>query len=165
MVCSALKIIAYKQITQKLMPTRIACVGCVDAHTPRAYDCSDLTYHLFDTIGHTRSDMNIRIFGHDFVRHYDIPRIIACHRIGHAHGVYAIGYPRSLLGLTGRRVTTHAHVASMSTSSGIPCDLGGQSVQCVRHVSPGSSDRQGRTQRGREARYGVHIYPASIHRI
>ncbi len=58
----------YKRVVHELVRECVACFVCAEAHAPRTYDCSDLAYHLFDMIGHVRSDVNIRIFGDDFVR-------------------------------------------------------------------------------------------------
>lgn len=127
----------YKRVVHELGPACLACVGCVHVQSPpSAYDCSDLTYHLFDTIGHARSDTNIRIFGDAVVRPYDIPRVIACDRIGHAQGAYAIGDPRSLVRFTDTMVSLHypktPRVAHITTPC-VPC------VPCVQAVPGGQS--------------------------
>ena len=93
----------YKRVLYELAMKCVGCVRCTDAHVVRpGYSCSDLTCHLFGSIGHVRSDLNVRIFGYDVVRPYDIPRLIACDRLGHAAGVYGIGDPRSVVSIDRR---------------------------------------------------------------
>ena len=94
----------YKRVLYELSMKCVASVGCGDGYVPSGYDCSDLVCHLFGMTGRVLSDWNIRIFGYDVVRPYDVPRLIACDRLGHAIGVYAIGDPRSFVNIKGRLV-------------------------------------------------------------
>lgn len=87
----------YEPVVNKLVGRVRAVAGCGNVDDRRAYNCSDLTYHLFQIIGHVNAADYFRVFGDDFMRPYDITRVIACHRVGHAHGVYAIGDPRSFI--------------------------------------------------------------------
>jgi len=161
----------YQRISQKLMPICFAC----DARTgaPIAYDCSDLTYHLFDTIGHATSDANIRIFGADFVRPYDIPRVIACDRIGHADGVYAIGDSRSFLSFMNTRVPASTAQVAPPYSSCVPCVASTPFSSPVPPHRPtctpiGPTSRSSLTRDDRLRRYGVDAHPIAyptMHRI
>lgn len=71
------------------------CVGYENENEKYTYDCSDLTYHLFNKIGRVNPAMYIRVCSKDFVRPYDITKVISCNRVGNVDGVYAVGDPRS----------------------------------------------------------------------
>ena len=87
----------YEPVVDKFVTRGCAVAGCGHVHARCAYNCSDLTYHLFKTIGHVNADSFCCVFGDDFMRPYDITRVIACDRVGHADGAYAIGDPRSFI--------------------------------------------------------------------
>lgn len=123
----------YKRVLYELSMKCVTSVGCVDGYVPRGYDCSDLVCHLFGMIGRVISDWNIRIFGYDVVRPYDVPRLIACDRLGNAIGVYAIGDPRSFVNINGRLVVPSRRSiiapVTLLPTQGVSC------ASCVRSPS------------------------------
>jgi len=88
---------SYEPVIDKFVDRCRTWSGCGNVRARQAYNCSDITYHLFDTIGHVHGDAYFHYFGDDFMRPYDITRVIACDRMGHAEGAYAIGDPRSFI--------------------------------------------------------------------
>jgi hypothetical protein len=108
----------YKRLLYEVAMKCVVCIGrdLSDA-VSSGYDCADLTFHLFGMIGHVGSDLNVRLFGYDVVRPYDIPRLIACDRLGHADGAYSIGDPRSFLHTKDRRVNSVWTIQPVALSS------------------------------------------------
>jgi hypothetical protein len=76
--------LSYEPVVNKFVNRCRAIVGCGNVRGRCAYNCSDLTYHLFKTIGRVNGDDYFCYFGDDFMRPYDITRVIACYRVGRA---------------------------------------------------------------------------------
>ena len=163
----------YKPIGTKFVNSCRAIVGCRNVHARYAYDCSDLTYHLFQTIGRVSTDANIRIFSDEFVRPYDIPRVIACNRVGRADGAYAICDPRSFLCVRKTRsfAPTAPTTRTVASTPAGPRENTERTVATIHGDSSGT-DRASRqptngmnTSHGRHSR--THMRPAYpvIHRI
>lgn len=106
---------SYEPVVSKFVNRCRAVTGVGKVQDRGAYNCSDLTYHLFKTIDHVNRDDYFCYFGDDFMRPYDITRVITCDHLGHADCAYAIGDPRSFI--RRRPPSTNRKEASLSNEN------------------------------------------------